>query len=299
MRVAIIGADGQLGTDLVTAFSGHAVIAWTRQDFDVRDHERATAAVLTASPGVVVNTAAFHNTDACEEDPELAFRVNAIAVRNLAQACRSCGATFVQISTDYVFDGEKGVPYSEDDSPRPLNVYGASKAAGERFAAAISSRHYIIRVASLFGAAGGRGKGGNFVEKMLHKALEEQEVRVVNDVVMSPTYAADAAQGVRQLVEADAPAGIYHLTNAGSCTWYAFAEAIFELSGRTGRLRPWSIRDAAPKAVRPRNSSLRSDGLQRLGIPALPPWRAALQRYLEARGSLAQAQGTAERVGGS
>jgi len=299
MRVAIIGANGQLGADLVKAFSGHEVIPWTRQDFDLCDGSRTASVIHRARPDAVVNTAAFHNTDFCEERPDVAFEVNAVAVRHLAQVCRSEGAALVHISTDYVFDGEKGAPYSEEDCPRPINVYGVSKAAGERFVAAICSQHYIIRVASLFGAAGSRGKHTNFIEKILSKAWEGQEVRVVTDVVMSPTFATDAAQVIRRILEANAPAGIYHVTNAGSCTWYAFAEAVFALCGLSERLRPWTIDEAAPKAARPRNSSLRSARLQQVGIAGLPAWRDALHRYLESRGVLARAGEPAERVGGA
>ncbi len=283
MRVAIIGSNGQLGSDLVKAFSGHDVIAWTRNDFDVRDHPRASDAIATVRPDLVINTAAFHKTDACEDDPELAFAVNAVAVRNLAHACEASGAALVQISTDYVFDGQKGEPYTEDDCPRPINTYGVSKLAGERFVQAICSRHYVIRLASIFGVAGASGKGGNFVETMLAKARRGEVLTVVDDVTMSPTYTLDAAVAICRLVDAGAQSGVYHLTNTGACTWYEFAGEILRQSGITAVLNPTSIAAMSPKAPRPRHSALTSRRLRAYGLPPMRLWREALATYLEAR----------------
>ncbi len=284
MRVAIIGANGQLGTDLVNAFSRHDVIPWTRRDFDVCDHRRAEEAVLSARPDVLINTAAFHKTDACEDVPELTFSVNAIAVRNLALAAQACDATLVQLSTDYVFDGAQREPYLEGDRPNPINVYGASKLAGEHLVAAICLRYYVVRVASLFGTAGSSGKGGNFVETILAKAGCGEVLAFVDDVVMSPTYAADAARAIRLLVEAVAPPGTYHVTNAGACSWYAFAAEILHRAGLAADLRPTTLEALAPRARRPRYSALASQRLPAIGLTPLRPWPDALAAYLSARG---------------
>jgi dTDP-4-dehydrorhamnose reductase len=288
MRVAIIGANGQLGTDLVKAFSNHDVMAWTRQDFDICDHGRMAAVIQGTRPDAVVNTAAFHNTDACEEHPELAFEVNAIAVRQLAHVCQSCGAALVQISTDFVFDGEKRQPYTEEDCPRPLNVYGASKAAGERFVATICRSHYIVRVASLFGGVETAGKR-SFVEMVLHKAERGEPLVVVDDVVMSPTYTADASRAIRGLVEAVAPHGVYHVTNAGACSWYTFALEILRLGGFKVNIRPTTLAAFAAKTPRPPYSALASNTLRAAGLAPLPPWREALQAYLNTRSLKASA----------
>ncbi|MDR7539604.1 MAG: dTDP-4-dehydrorhamnose reductase, partial [Armatimonadota bacterium] len=255
MRIAIVGANGRLGQALLRAFDGHHTIPWTRQDFDIQDHRRAAGAIISMRPHVVINTAAFHHTDACEDDPEKAFSVNAVAVRNIAQACHACGAVLVQVSTDYVFDGQKGEPYEETDPPNPINVYGVSKLAGECFVRSVCERYYIIRTASLFGHAEGTRKR-SFVEMVLDRAQRNEPIVVVSDVVMSPTYTEDAASMIRRLIEGGAPYGVYHLTNTGSCSWYAFAKAILELAKAQASLTPTNIQALAPKAARPAFSAL-------------------------------------------
>ena len=289
MRVAIVGANGQLGTELVNQFSQHEVIPWTRRDFDVRDHRRVEEAVLSARPDVLVNTAAFHKTDACEDDPALAFSVNALAVRNLARACATCNTAFVHMSTDYVFDGAQRSPYVEEDAPHPINVYGTSKLAGEHFAAAACRRSYIVRIASLFGSAGSSGKGGNTVEVILAKAGRGEVLSFVDDVVMSPTYAVDAARTIRLLVEAAAPSGTYHVTNAGACSWYAFAAEVLRLAGVKADLRTTTLAELAPKARRPHYSALTSQRLSALGVKPLRPWQEALAAYITDRAAVIHA----------
>ena len=282
MRIGIIGVNGRLGQALLGAFAGYEVIGWTWADFDTRDHVRTSEAILGASPDVIVNTAAFHNTDACEDDPDEAFAVNAIAVRNIAQACQRSHALLVHFSTDYVFDGRKDKPYEEGDRPNPLNVYGASKLAGEHFVAGICSQYYIPRVASLFGAGGGATKR-SFIEVMLGKAERGEPLVVVDDVVMSPTYTEDAAQTIRWLIEAHAPHGVYHVTNAGACTWYAFAVEVFRATGVQADLRPVTLESFGAKAPRPRYSALASSALISAGLAPLRPWREALHTYLKTR----------------
>ncbi len=289
MRVAIVGANGQLGTELIKQFSQHDVVPWTRRDFDVRDHRRAEDAVLSLRPDVLINTAAFHKTDACEDDPALAFSVNTSAVQNLARVAAACDAAFVHVSTDYVFDGAQRNPYVEDDRPNPINVYGTSKFAGEHFAAAAWPRSYIVRIASLFGAAGSNGKGGNTVEMVLAKAGRGEVLAFVDDVVMSPTYAVDAARAIRFLMETDAPSGTYHLTNDGACSWYAFAGEILRQAGVAADLRPTTLAELAPRARRPHYSALTSRRLPALGLKPLRPWQEALAAYLTDRAAVAHA----------
>ena len=286
MRIAVIGSNGQLGRDLVRAFGSqsHDVIAWTRQDFDIRDHERLSKAILATHPDAVINAAVFHPADACEVNIDLSFAVNATAVAHMAQACQESGAALVHVSTNYVFDGEKGTPYTEEDCPRPINVYGISKLAGECFVAALCRSHYVVRVASLFGTSGASTGRGNFVETMLGKAAKGESISVVDDVVMSPTFAVDAAVAIRRLVEERVPFGVYHVTNAGICAWYDFARTIFEMSGIRARLSPWTITEAAPKARRPTNSALSCRKFETSTLTFLRPWRDALGDYLGARG---------------
>jgi len=282
MRVGIIGANGQLGADLVKAFIGHEVTAWTRNDFDVRDRKRVLATVIDTNPHIVVNTAAFHNTDACEGNASLAFEVNAVGSRNVAQACQACGGLLVHISTDYVFDGQKTEPYTEDDRPNPLNVYGTSKLAGEHLSASICARYYIIRVSALFGTTGGSSKI-NFVERMLSKANAGETLTIVDDLVTSPTYTVDAASTIRGLIEAEVPSGTYHVTNAGACSWYRFAETILQEAGITADLRPTTIAALNPKARRPKYTALTSAKLGASGLSQLRSWRDALVEYLSVK----------------
>jgi dTDP-4-dehydrorhamnose reductase len=198
MKVAIIGANGQLGSDLVKVL-GEEAIPLTRQDLDVTDLESAQI-LNEIKPDVVINTAAYVRVDEAEIEVENAFQVNAIGALNVANVCTDINAVNVYISTDYVFDGTKGVPYTEEDFPNPINVYGLSKYVGEAFTRNYSPKFYIVRVASLFGKAGVRGKGGNIVEFMIQKARNGEEIRVVDDVFMSPTYTKDVAKILKKFL---------------------------------------------------------------------------------------------------
>ncbi|MDR7485196.1 MAG: dTDP-4-dehydrorhamnose reductase [Armatimonadota bacterium] len=286
-RVAVIGASGQLGADLIQAMRNWAPVGLTHADVEVADPAGVTAALEAVAPDVVINCAAFHRVDDCERQPEEAFRINALGARNVAMACARLGALAVYISTDYVFDGELGRPYTEADAPRPINTYGVSKLAGEHLTASCAPRHLIVRVSSLFGVAGASGKGGNFVETVIRKARAGETLRVVDDLVMSPTYTADAAAAIRGLVAAGAT-GVVHAANAGACSWFEFARAIFEELGWPVDLEPQSSAGLPAAARRPRNSSLESARLWARGRPQ-PPWRDALRRYLVAKGHLAPA----------
>lgn len=281
MRVAVIGSTGQLGTDLVRVLSGgHEVIALTHRDIEVEKAE-SYRIIEEKRPDAVINTAAFHRTDDCEVYPERAFNVNAVGAKNVAEACSRIGSVCVYISTDYVFDGRKGAPYDEFDQPNPLNVYGVSKLAGEFFTRNYCERHYVVRVASLFGVAGASGKGGNFVETMIGKARRGEELRVVDDVTMSPTYTLDAASAIRQLLEDERDYGTYHVTNSGYCSWFEFAKAIFELLEMDVSLEPIKSSEFASKARRPAFSALTSvKGVRLRG------WREALKEYLKEKGHL-------------
>lgn len=285
MKTVVIGSSGQLGTDLMQSLSSNPsadVVGLTHKELDVADSS-AREAIVRQKPDVVINTAAFHKTDACEDDPATAFRVNATGSLNIAMACKDADAICVYVSTDYVFSGDKGEPYTEKDAPNPINVYGVSKLAGEGLASAYAPRHYIVRSSSLFGQAGASGKGGNFVETIIRKASDKEEIKVVDDIRMSPTSTADLAEGVRQVIERRLPYGIYHVANSGSCSWWEFAKEIVAMVGFDANIGRTTSAQYPTKARRPRMSALSSAKLTAYQI-SLPPWKDALRDYLQAKG---------------
>ena len=285
MKIAVIGANGQFGADIVRAARarGVDVIELTHAECDVRDEPSLHRALEGVAAGdVVVNTAAAHHVDECETDPETAVAINARGAYHVARATAARGATAVFVSTDFVFDGVKRAPYVETDQPAPLNVYGATKYAGEALTRS-ARQHYIIRVSSLFGIGGARGKGGNFVETMVARARVGEVPKVVDDIVMSPTSTADAAGLLLDLLARAAPFGIYHCSNAGACTWREFADEIFAQCGLALRAQPSNAKEAGRRARRPAYSALASERLAQLDLRARP-WREALADYLRAKG---------------
>ena len=282
MRTLLIGANGQLGQELRQVYSDHDLIPLTHADMDVTDRKQTEEVLDRHVPDLILNTAAYHRVDECEEFPAKAYEVNALAVRHLAQWASGHGVILVHFSTDYVFDGRLRRPYAEADPPAPLSAYAVSKLAGEYFIRAIHERHFIIRTCGLYGIAGSSGKGGNFIETLLRLASEGKEIRVVDDQVLTPTSAKELARKVRQLVETGAY-GLYHITNDGACSWYEFAAAIFELSGLRPRLEPTTSAAFGARAKRPAYSVLDNANLRSLGLDDLRHWRDALKAYLEDR----------------
>ncbi len=281
-RVAIIGSGGQLGSDLVTSFreaGSYTVFPLTHAEIECTELASVRKMLAEVHPDLVVNCAASIRVDECEDHSDDAFRNNAVGALYVARVCDEVGALCVYISSDYVFDGEKGGPYTEEDLPQPINVYGASKLAGEFLVRQGCSRWLIIRTASLFGRTGARGKDGNFLETILAKARRDEPIRVVNDIRMSPTYTYDAAWSLEKLWGAHAT-GLVHLTNAGSCTWYEFARMALNLLDIRGNLEPVSSGEYPTKARRPRDSSLSSIKLSALIPGGMRPWRDALRAYL-------------------
>jgi dTDP-4-dehydrorhamnose reductase len=282
VKVAVIGPRGQLGSALCEAFRRRAVdcVELDHGRVEVTDPQSVLVALRDARPAAVVNTAAFHKVDACEEDPKRAFEVNALGALHVARACREAGARCVYVSTDYVFDGAKAEPYLEEDLPNPVNVYGASKLAGEHLVVQTCPDALVVRVASLFGGLGSRGKGTNFVLTVLERARRGEALRVVDDVRMSPTYAADAAAAIVELVAAGA-SGVFHVVNKGACSWYELAVRVLELAGLRVPVHPVPQEAYPARARRPRNSALSTAKLEARGL-RLPPWEDAVQRYLAA-----------------
>ncbi|PWU00631.1 MAG: dTDP-4-dehydrorhamnose reductase [Terriglobia bacterium] len=282
MKVLLIGYRGQLGMDLQRTFASEDVMLAGHDTLPVEDAARVDAFLNENRPQLILNCAAFHRVDDCEDQAEAAFAVNVFGVRNLALAARKIGAVLVHFSTDYVFDGPQRNPYIETDAPCPKCIYGVSKAAGELMLQSICPTHFLFRVSGLYGYAGSREKGTNFVETMISLARQGKPIRVVNDQVLTPTSTMDVAAAVRQIVTTG-QYGLYHLTNAGQCSWYEFTEAIFHNAGLTPDLTPVSSEAFPTRAKRPNYSVLDNRRLRNAGFSDLPDWRDALKRYVAGR----------------
>jgi dTDP-4-dehydrorhamnose reductase len=283
MKIALIGADGQLGSDLLNLLPAANCVPLFYPDFDVRQPQKIREVLESVAADVVINTAAFHRVDECEDRVQEAFAVNAMAVRNLAIFCRENKAVLVHFSTDYVFDGRKREPYLEEDVPGPLNVYGISKLAGEYFVQSLCEKYFLIRTCGLYGRAGCREKGMNFVELMLHLEKSGRSLEVVDDQWVTPTSTEELAVRILELLRTERY-GLYHMTNEGQCTWYDFAREIFSLVGRAVDLSPIDSQAYAAKARRPAYSVLENRRAKALGITDFSPWQEALKDYLKKKG---------------
>ncbi len=275
MRLAITGANGQLGRSLQDSLAGNEFLLVDLPEYDVTQGATVEA-IVDFEPELVIHAAAMTDVDGCEKDPEMAYKVNALGTRNVALACQRCGAAMLYVSTDYVFDGTSDEPYLEYDEPHPISVYATSKLAGEEFVRDLLSRFYIVRTAWLYGRT-----GDNFVEKVLDLAEREDELFVVANEFGSPTYAPDLAQAIASLVS-HGVYGIYHLINEGACSRYEFAATILEFAGNNRvTVRPTRV---YPRAARvPRRALLRNfSAVTQLGI-VLRPWKEALRAYFEER----------------
>jgi dTDP-4-dehydrorhamnose reductase len=285
MKVAVIGSNGQLGMDVVRAFAanGDAVSPLTHDDLELSSIDSISSRLQEVRPALVVNTAAMHHVDNCEREPEKAFAVNGIGARNLAVVCRDVGAVLMHVSTDYVFDGGKHSPYAEDDAPRPLNVYGNTKLAGEYFVRSNTEKHFVLRTSAIYGKSPCRAKGGlNFIELMLKLAKERGKVRVVDSEFVTPTSTAELARQMVGLSRCDSY-GLYHATAEGSCSWHRFAQEIFALTDTSVNLEVAGPNEFPAKTPRPSYSVLENEGLKRLGINVFKPWQDGLREYLRSR----------------
>jgi len=285
MKVAVIGANGQLGADIVRAFAenGDAVTALTHQEIELLNADSVFKSLRELTPELIVNTAAMHHVEKCESEPDRAFAVNAIGARNLALAAREIGAALIHVSTDYVFDGAKKSPYSEQDTPRPLNVYGNSKLAGEYFVRSTTEKHFVLRTSAIYGKHPCRAKGGlNFVELMLKLAKERSGMRVVDSEIVSPTPTADIAKQIVALSRTDAY-DLYHATSEGSCSWYEFAREIFALTNTKTNLEVAGPNEFPAKVPRPSYSVLENCVLKKKGLNVFRPWQDGLRDYIEQR----------------
>ncbi len=290
MKIILIGANGQLGTDLVSALAQHDVVNAIQPgtdsarlaqvlELDISNNTAVRAAITQHKPDVIINTAAFHRVDDIERDASVALQVNAFAAQQLALACHDADIALLHISTDYVFDGKKQTPYVETDLPNPISAYGATKLAGELLVRSAWHKHYIIRPCGLYGTAGAMGKGGNFVNIMLKLARGDKPVKVIADQVCTPTYTKDLAEQIALLITTG-QYGVYHTTSDGACTWFEFAREIFRLAGLSPQVIPITSEEYGAPARRPAYSVLENRALRNLGIDRLRDWHEALAEYV-------------------
>ena len=290
MRALVVGSAGQLGRELVSRLAGELAWAGDLDQIDVTDRAAVAALVERVSPDVVFNATAYNKVDEAESEPDRAMAVNALGPRWLATAAREAGALLVHFSTDYVFDGAAERPYREDDHPRPLGAYGVSKLSGEQLVAASGAEHLLIRTSGLLGRGGSEQKGGSFADRILARARGGQPLRVVADQTFAPTCAPDLAAASVALVRAGGR-GIFHVANAGSCSWHGLAEAALALAGVDAPVEAIASAELALPARRPAYSVLDTARYHGLGLPPLRPWREALADCVPVSGAIDAEEG--------
>lgn len=281
LKIAIIGANGQLGTDLTEVLSAqHEVTALNHSDIEITDAGNVQQVLSALQPGIVINAAAHTNVPLCEKEPDKAFLINGTGTLNLARVCHDIKARFVHFSTDYVFDGSKQMPYTEEDLCNPLNVYGVTKLAGEYFALNYCEQSFVIRVSGIYGRVPARGKGANFITSVLKQAKEKPEVKVVDDEILTPTPTFDIAKNTAELITTDAY-GLYHMSCEGETSWYEFAKVIWETLNIKTPLLKASVKDFPSVVKRPFYSVLENHKLNKLGLNKMPGWKEALVDFLK------------------
>lgn len=281
MKVAVIGSNGQLGSDLVRTFeqSDNEVVSLTHSDINIEDFTSVQKVLYDIKPEVILNTAAFHIVPKCEDDPVRAFQINSLGSLNMAKVSNELGALNLYYSTDYVFDGEKKSPYLESDNPNPLNVYAATKLTGESFTLNYSLKGVVLRISGIYGEVSCRAKGGNFITTMIKAAKEKPEVKVVNDEILTPTPTKSISEKTLEIVRKQLT-GLYHLTCEGQCSWYEFAEVIFSTLEFKTPLSPISVKDMPMVVKRPTYSVLENEKAKQSGISKMPYWKDALVQFL-------------------
>lgn len=276
MRILVTGSKGQLGYDLSRELSYRGIehLGIDIAECDLTDTEQVSGVFNDYAPDAVIHCAAYTAVDKAESEPEMCHRVNVDATRNVAEACKALDAKMIYISTDYVFSGEGEAPFETDDPYTPQNVYGVTKAEGEKVVRELLEKHFIVRISWAFGV-----NGNNFVKTMLRLGKERPSLKVVYDQIGSPTYTEDLARLLVDMVATD-KYGMYHATNEGYCSWAEFAQAIMELAGLSCVINPVSSSEYFTVAKRPMNSRLSKKSLDEAGLIRLPDWHDALKRYI-------------------
>ena len=282
--MVVFGAAGQLGVELVGVFAarGFEVKAFDRATVDISDLPALERTLAAVNPQIVLNPAAYNMVDVAEREPQAAYQVNGLGVRNIAIACRQIDARFVHYSTDYVFDGKLGRPYLESDAPRPLSSYGVSKLAGEYYARAYHDSALVIRTCGVFGPGGRNTARGNFVETMLRLAQQGKPVQVVKDYIASPTYAPALAAMTADLVDGG-HTGVFHGGGGHPISWYDFAQKIFTAAGLSPSLVVARAETYRTEARRPQFSALENGRAKELGVDRMPELDSALAEYMARR----------------
>lgn len=277
MKVLVTGGNGQLGQDVAASLRHRDIqgISVDKNDFSITEAEQTQKYIQSSNPDVVIHCAAYTAVDKAEDDRTLCHAVNVLGTRHIAQACRALNARMIYVSTDYVFDGKGSMPYDTEDRLSPINYYGMTKLQGELEVKKVLNKFHIVRTSWVFGM-----NGSNFVKTMLRLGKERKELKVVCDQIGSPTYSKDLAELLVSMCVSDRY-GIYHATNEGVCSWYEFAKEIFELAGMDVALSPILSEEYPTRAVRPKNSRMSKESLDRGGFQRLPHWKDSLKRYLD------------------
>lgn len=287
MKAIIIGADGQLGTDLMRVIPAPSRIPLTVKDIDITERPRVYEVLRKIPCDIIINTAAYNDVDAAEENPEVAFSVNFFGVKNIADFCSETQTALVHFGTDFVFgkDAERKKPYAEEDREAPVNIYGISKLCGEKYVQARLARYFVIRTAVLYGTAGLLGKGGNFIETMIRLGRTQPEVRVVSDQFVSPTYSRNLAECLWDLVQTK-KFGLYHMVSTGGCSRYEFVKKMYDILSLDARCISVRTGETPARARRPAYSILDNSKYNSLGLRPMRGWEENLRLYLAEKGYL-------------
>lgn len=278
MKILVTGASGLLGYDVVKHLKtlNHEVVGTSSANFDITNSKQVESFIQKFQPEAIIHCAAYTAFDNAEDEPEKCFEVNVVGTKNIATAAQKVNAKLVYISSDYVFNGEGEEFYETSHQPHPLSVYGKTKFLGEQEALNGCDKTFVVRISWVFGI-----NGKNFVKTMLSLSETRKELNVVADQIGSPTYTVDLAKLLGQMIESE-NYGIYHATNEGICSWHQFANAIFKEAGILDmKLNPVTTEEYPAKGVRPKNSRLSKNCLDKAGFSRLPTWQDALKRYLQ------------------
>lgn len=282
--VLIIGASGQLGSEIAVEYADLDVSAPAHAELSIEDEAAVEAALQRYKPDVLVNCSAFHQVDLCEADPQRAFLINATSVGKAAAACARAGIAFATFSTDYVFSGDDGRAYVETDRAQPKNVYGVSKLAGEHYALLANERSFVFRISGVFGRSGFSNKGPTFPERMMSMAERGEPIEVVDNIVFSPTYTVHAAKAMRKVLERG-EGGIFHITSSGQCSWYDLAVESIRAAGLCTGVKRKQYVGQQGALKRPMYSPLAHGALAAMGCDDIPTWQQAVAEYAALRAS--------------